>query len=569
MSHEQVIDRPASRRAEIIEVWRRAAPYVLFAIAVTTLSSVVNVRYPGRAAPWAFLLPSLDVVGLLACYAAVGRFGWRVPTLLHGALVGFLLFVRVFRIADGIETRYLYRSFNLWSDAQLIPEFARLLYSTLPIAKFLLAATAATGVLVGVGVATSYALRYCERFLRTPRHAAFFAGGVGVFLVISPLTRPGKYPQHHLGAFASSVLPRLGEEADFILQVHGYRSERLAEIARVQRELSALPTNLDKLRGHDVLLFVIESYGATVFEREFFSTRLGQVYDAFDASLERNGFAVASNLFDSPTYGGGSWLAHATLATGVRVSNQFQYSLLKSASPQTMAGFFKAAGFRTVLVQPATTHNLPTEDFHRFEQCYYAVAFDYTGPSFAYAPMPDQYVIDFIHRQERAHGGPPRFIEYALVSSHLPWTEHAPIVEDWTKIKNGAIYRTLEKVTFPGSWDDFSQGSPGYAHALGYDLEVLRRYVIERVTDDALVIIVGDHQPAAQVTLDSPDQGVPIHVMSRNRAFVEMFVARGYTRGMRPALNGRRLGLEAFLPAFLQDFSEPSVRSGPGRAREP
>ena len=499
-------------------------------------------------------MPSIDIVGLLVCYAALGWYGRRVPTPVHVVLVALLLFVRLFRIGEGIETAYLFRTLNLWSDAQLAPELVRLFYTTTSTGKLILATAASIILLFGLVAATSYALRYCERFLKERRHAGFFAALIGVFALFSPFNRWAQYPDHYFGAFGSSVLPRLGEEADFILHVYGYRAERLAEIRRVQDELSRLPNNLAKLGGKDVLLFVIESYGVTVRARPLFTARLGPIYDAFDASLERHGFAVASSVLDSPTYGGSSWLAHSTLGTGVRTSNQFQFSLLKASAPQTIAGFFKAAGYRTVLVQPATTRILPGDDFHRFEHRYFAAAFDYKGPSFAYAPMPDQYIVDFIDRRERKPGRRPLFIEFALVSSHIPWTEHAPIIDDWAQIGDGAIFGNLEKIRFRGTWQDFTEASEGYAHSIAYDLDVLRRYIVERIDDESLIIILGDHQPAAQVTHDSPDKGSPIHVISRKRSFVDVFLARGYTPGMRPDPNRPRSGMEAFCRHFFGIF---------------
>jgi hypothetical protein len=95
-----------------------------------------------------------------------------------------------------------------------------------------------------------------------------------------------------------------------------------------------------------------------------------------------------------------------------------------------------------------------------------------------------------------------------------------------------------------------------YGDALLYDLEVLRRYLADRVKDDTLVIILGDHQPPGGVTGNSNGHGVPLHVMSRRRSLVEPFVARGYANGLRPSGVAPRQGLETFLFSFLRDFSE-------------
>jgi hypothetical protein len=517
----------------------------------------VNIRYPARESTLWYLVPSIDIAVLLAGYATLGRYRRRVPALVHALIVAALVFVRLFRFGEGIELRYLFRTLNLWSDLQLAPELVRLFYTTTPTGKFILALALGIPLVAGAVVGVSWGLRYCEEFVASRRHALVFAAVIAVFGLLSPVKRWAEYPDHHFGAFGASVVPRLAEEADFILHVGGYRTERLAEIQRVQDELSRTPSDLSKLRRVDVLLFFIEAYGATVRARPLFASRLGPIYDAFEADLERRGFSVVSSVLDSPTYGGSSWLAHATLSSGVHTSNQFQFSLLKASSPHSLAGFFRSAGYRTVLVQPATTNPLPGDAYRPFQQSYFAANFPYRGKAFAFAPMPDQYVIDYVDRRERGGGGTPRFIEFVLASSHAPWTEHAPIIDDWTTIGDGSIFEHVEEIRTPATWSGSYDGSEGYVHSIGYDLDVLRRYIVERIQDESLIILLGDHQPIGKVTLDSPDKGVPVHVISRNRAFVEVFRARGYTRGMRPDLSRPRAGLEAFLPDFLRDFSTP------------
>jgi hypothetical protein len=69
------------------------------------------------------------------------------------------------------------------------------------------------------------------------------------------------------------------------------------------------------------------------------------------------------------------------------------------------------------------------------------------------------------------------------------------------------------------------------------------------------VIILGDHQPLAELTRWSPSAAVPVHVISRRRELVEPFLARGYRPGLRPSLSGARAGMETFLSSFLRDFS--------------
>jgi hypothetical protein len=71
---------------------------------------------------------------------------------------------------------------------------------------------------------------------------------------------------------------------------------------------------------------------------------------------------------------------------------------------------------------------------------------------------------------------------------------------------------------------------------------------------DALVIILGDHQPHSDITRRAPSPGVPAHVLSRNSAFIALFLARGYTPGMAVDEALPHPGLGSLLPDLVADF---------------
>ena len=77
-----------------------------------------------------------------------------------------------------------------------------------------------------------------------------------------------------------------------------------------------------------------------------------------------------------------------------------------------------------------------------------------------------------------------------------------------------------------------------------------KRYLADYVKDSSLVILLGDHQPVADVNEHTESHGVPVHILSRNPALLQPFMARGYTPGMRPHRAGKRPGLDSFLPIF-------------------
>ncbi|HEY2406039.1 MAG TPA: sulfatase-like hydrolase/transferase, partial [Polyangiaceae bacterium] len=319
--------------------------------------------------------------------------------------------------------------------------------------------------------------------------------------------------------------------------------------------LEKTPHDLAKLDHRSVHLILVESYGQTVLERPFYVQELAATFDRFERTLGARGFQIVSSVLDSPTYGGRSWLAHATLATGVNTGNDLDYEILSAKKPRTLASFFRDAGYLTVLAQPGTTRPWPNGDYLGFERKYYAWNFDYAGPSYAWATMPDQYVLDFIRRRELEHPARPLFAQYVLVTSHAPWSDQPEIVPDWSKLENGAIFRQMPSVHYPITWPKFANASEAYARSLRYDFDVLAHFIAHAIADGSLVIILGDHQPVSDITDGATSHGVPVHVLSRDPALLAPFIARGYTPGLRVHRPGSHPGLDTFLSSLLADFS--------------
>lgn len=487
-----------------------------------------------------------------------------MPVWVHGVLTAGLLFVRFLRIGDGVSTRFLARPFNLYVDLSLLPELPRLMRETVPVPALVLGVVGFGLGLVALAVLAFFALRLAEQSLREPANVRL-AGGVALVLLVLSFALPKKRLAPHekpderfTGAFASSGVGRIATEALAAVQARSARERQGQALAGVRERLRTTPANLTKLGGANVFLFIVESYGQCVFEDETLKARLGPSISAVESELGADGYTIASGLLDSPTFGGSSWLAHATLNTGVRTENQLEYDLVVYQRPVTLAQLFHGAGYRTVLVQPATKRVTMEHDYLAFDRKYVAASFEYRGPALGWGAMADQFVIDFVHRREVA--GPPRdrplFIEFALISSHATWTRQASVVADWASIGDGAILNTLPIHEHDTTWSHLDGAADAYAEAVAYDLEVLRRYLRDQVKDDSLIIILGDHQPPGGVTGGSTGHGVPVHVLSRRRSLVDPFVARGYTLGMNPAASTPRPGMETFLFSFLRDFSQ-------------
>jgi hypothetical protein len=521
----------------------------------TVLDLLFNVRYPDLQPPYWYLLPSIDATVMLAVVALLASRGRKLPRSAVIALALAVVFVRVFRIADGLVVRYFNRPIELGLDLPTSGEMVRLLRSTVSPPLLALGIAGALGFLAGCGALAAWSVRVAERSFASSRHRMVFAGLVAIAVACSAVAPSDRGRGLRWGAFGPSAVPRLVDETRRLWRLDAYRRGEIARVRANSDRIRRTPHGLEKLGRANVLLFFIESYGATVLDRPEHERLIAPVYQATGAALADHGFFVASSLIGSPTYAGRSWLAHETIATGVRTADRVTDAVVQELRPSTMARLFRDAGYRTVLVHPANTHpELPRWPYD-FQRVYAAWDFDYRGPSFGFASMPDQYVVDFMHRREVATSPSGLFVEYALISSHAPWNQLPAFVEDWSALGDGSLFASQPTIRFPVGWTNLGAGGEAYLRSIAYDLRVLEEYVTRFVAGDTLVIILGDHQPVAEVTHASLSPAVPIHVMSRNRAHVDAFIARGYAHGMRPRASAAPPGMETFLPALLADFS--------------
>jgi hypothetical protein len=504
----------SSKRFDAGKLLWTAGSALLFFVIWALLDELLNLRYPARVEepPFWYLLPSVDLTVVLAAFALCGWRRLRVPVWVNALVAAGILSVRLFRLSDGLIQQNYFRPINLYLDLPLFPDLLRLLRSTVPPATLLPGAVALLWGLAAISFLTYLGVTYLQRFVGEGRWQRLaFAGTVALVAALYPLWPDDDHSGLHAGLFAESVVPRLRDQARFAAEADQLRRAKRGQIAAVQRRLARSPKTLERLDGADVFVFLVESYGATVFRRPEYVQRIGAVHSGFASALGAQGFAVATGLLDSPTYGGGSWLAHATLATGVTTKDGLDFALLLQTRPPpaTMAAIFAQAGYRTVLVQPGTTRPWPEGEVHGFLRKYYQADLQYQGPSFAWATMPDQYVVDFIHRREVVPATRPLFIEYALVTSHSPWALQPRLVDDWSRLEGGRVYRELPPVRFPITWSNLAEGGDAYLASLSYDFEVLERYLLRLGTRRALFIIMGDHQPPGAVTGDDPSSFSP------------------------------------------------------------
>ena len=539
------------------QIAQKIKPTLAFLLAWAFLNVLMNIKYPAQQMHLLTLFNiSPEVLGIMMIPLATAGMGLRFHPALYLPLTAFVIFLRLFRIGDILVPMYFFRPFNLFLDAQFIPDLFHLLYTTFSLKTFTLAAILAVLLLTGISWGVWLSLKAIHNFLAFHRNrrvvmVLIATGLMALQYLPDGVTRiPGKF-------LAKGFFHRVVEEFNFILHVKGHRARQLGVIESAIKAGEQVPSTLDKLHGTDVIIFFVESYGHTIFADRRHFPKIKPVLDAIGENLKERGFLACSTFFDSPTYGGTSWLAHGTLAGGVKLNSHMHYNLMITSQAKTMARFFNEAGYRTISAMPGTQWPWPQGAFFGYQKKYYAWNFDYKGPMYGWSTMPDQYVLDFIYRHEIQGRAQPLFIEFILGTSHAPFHRQPPYLTDWTGLGAGEIYHQMEAVTFPIVWPDLSNASDGYVTAIIYELNVISDFIMQYLEENALIIVLGDHQPNVQITGENQPWSVPVHVISRNNELLEPFRKRGYSPGLIPTQPPPHRGMETFLYDFLDDFSTP------------
>ena len=314
---------------------------------------------------------------------------------------------------------------------------------------------------------------------------------------------------------------------------------------------------LTGLRGKDVLLVFVESYGRVAVEDPSIAPGVHSVIDRGDAELRAAGFSSRSAFLTSPTFGGLSWLAHSTMQSGIKVDGQRRYNQLVKADRLTLTRAFNRAGWRTVGILPGNHRAWPEgESFYHYDKVSDRRNLGYRGPDFGLPPMPDQYTLLTLQRRElgRRHR-PPLFAEVDLISSHAPWTK-IPELIPWNDVGDGSIFHRVpvEEATEAKIFGDGKRARAAYGHSIEYSLSSVFSFVQRYGDDDTVLVVLGDHQPATVVTGQGASHDVPVSVIAHDPKVLDRIAGWGWQDGLLPSPQAPVWPMEAFRDRFLTAF---------------
>jgi hypothetical protein len=514
-------------------------------------------REAGQLTPLAFLrIPVEAVVGVAVLLVLPARVR-QVAALVAGGLLALLTLLRVLQMGF---LAIVARPFDPIFDWSQLASGVSLLHGSFSATGVAVGAAATAAVLVVLAALATRRLASCaarHRTATTRLVAVVTAAWLACFVLGAQLIAPVPVAARSAAASvyetAQQVVTSLHDQQIFDEQV---ATDPLRDIPDANL--------LTALRGKDVVLTYVESYGRSALEKPEFGSTVNPILDDGTRRLAAAGFDARSAFLTSSVTGGGSWLAHATLLSGVRVANQHSFDKLIASDRLTLTAAFRRAGWETVAVQPSSVGPWPAREFYGFDRAYDSANLGNRSRIYDGFQTPDQYTLAAFERAERGRRDRgPLMAEIPLVSSHWPWAE-IPRLLDWDEVGDGSVFDR------PGAGQsdpvDAVEADPdrmrdGYRRSIEYTLSTLISYVETYGDDNLVLIVLGDHQPAPFVTGNGAGQDVPITIVTRDRAVLDRVAGWGWQNGLRPDPLAPVSPMETFRDRLLTTFGpSPGTR---------
>ena len=355
-----------------------------------------------------------------------------------------------------------------------------------------------------------------------------------------------------------------------VSQVHAFQAalsdpRRFTQATRSPDPEAAIPASdlLTGLRGKDVLIVFVESYGQVAVRGSSFSPGVDAVLRKQNAMLTGAGWSTQSAWMTSPTFGGISWLAHSTVQSGLWVNSNQRYNELVASQRFTLSDAFKKAGWRTVADDPTDNPNWkPGTEFYHYDQLYNQFNVGYRGPKFSYSQMPDQYTFAAFQRNELTAGHKPVMAEIDTTSSHLPWAP-LPTMVPWNKVGDGSVFdpQPARSETSTTVWRNQETVRQFYGMSIQYSLTALTSWVTELNDPNLVLIFMGDHQPHTAVSGHGATHDVPISIVTRAPSVLKQMSSWHWQNGLMPDLGAPVEPMDAFRNQFIHTFSTATAQT--------
>ncbi len=440
------------------------------------------------------------------------------------------------------------RDFNLYWDSRHLGNVTAMLARAVPAWQIVAGAAGLVVIIAAVYLLARLALRHLAAAMQHRRARAVL--GSAAALVIAA------FAMQQVTSFAAAQ-PAFADPASGAYLRQARYVVAMAATGGASPVLGDSPdfgaADLRGLDGADVVLVFLESYGAITFDNPAFADTLAESRRNLDAAVGDSGRELISAYVESPTFGASSWLAHLSLLTGVKVTDQYEYTSLMASSRDTIVRAFGRGGYRTVAVMPGMRQPWPEGAFYGFDVIYGRDLLAYEGPEFGWWGIPDQFALARLDALER--GAAPRapvFAVFPTSTSHAPFGPVPPFLPAWSRALERDGYRPEDVAS--AAAPDLTDLAPSYLRSIAYGYDTLAGYIRTHAGENLVLIVIGDHQPPAAVSGREASHDVPVHVIASRPGLLRHLRASGFRSSVEP---GRPVAgeMHALVPMLLEAFS--------------
>ena len=502
---------------------------VLLALVLLNAAVTFHNVWPTLGVHWPGEL-SVELAALLLALALSNAWAGPTPRVMLVLLSAVVVVFALGRYADVTVSALYGRDINLYWDA---PQFAAVTGMLARVASVWAIAAVCAGVAATLAVlylGARWSLLQIDDALRMYAPVRWGIGVAALALCGCFLAQQTR----------EDALPRIPRFSIPVSRTYAAQIRRVAQAlsGRADQALPASPpmhSSFSALDGSDVLLVFMESYGSATYDRPEFERALQPARERLQRAIQDTRRGVVSAFVNSPTFGGGSVLAHLSVLSGVEVRDQDHYALLMTQKRPTLVSLFKGAGYRAVAVMPGLRESWPEGAFYGFDQIYGADGLDYQGPGFGWWRIPDQFSLAALDARElQRQPRKPLFVFFPTVSTHMPFEPIPPLQPDWQRMLSAQPFDAEPLRRSLTQTPQLTDMGKAYVSSVSYFLDTLSSYLRARPNGRFVVIILGDHQPAANVSGEGASWDVPVHVIASAPAILQSLQADGFRPGLVP-----------------------------------
>lgn len=308
----------------------------------------------------------------------------------------------------------------------------------------------------------------------------------------------------------------------------------------------------------DVYWIFLESYGKVVAVDPDMQAPYQQLMDSIRDRWQALGWESISQYSNAPVKGGRSWLAFTSALAGFRLENHLVYKDLieRYYNYPHVIRWFKHQEYVTTRVKTmnkqaaSTPRNLILADrFYGFDHWFQNDSFPYQGFKYdVFGGIPDQYGLNYAVEKTREYSDDPLFLFMITMSGHQPWFPPAPILEDWHHLDtirqdpreielDSAAQKNLY-LFYEARLRDSVKSR--YLDVIEYELGVVDHFMRTEADSNSIFVLVGDHQPPELGMSWRYNFSTPIHIISRDTAFLAGFSEANFEKGMHAVTYGNQ-----------------------------